>query len=205
MPHASCQMRLPNAAWDVARNWSRRATRHRGATCTVLVRSANGHTLHVRPSPCVCVCVWQERLLVLKMVIKCADIGNVTKGQSYATRWTDRVTQEFFEQGDAERSLGLPVTPMLDRHTASVPKLQIGFYNFIVKPMYEAMDLLVPMEPLLTNLDEMYAYWRERLPSEDDQAKVAAPQKPAPAEVAELADLRKSRRSSTTVTPKEDP
>jgi hypothetical protein len=146
-----------------------------------------------------------EKLLILKMAIKCADIGNVTKGQSYATRWTDRVIQEFFEQGDAERSLGLPVTPMLDRHTASVPKLQIGFYNFIVKPMYEAMDLLVPMEPLLTNLDEMYAYWRERLPSEDDQAKVAAPQKPAPAEVAELADLRKSRRSSTTVTPKEDP
>ena len=82
---------------------------------------------------------------------------------------------------------------------------QVGFFTFFVKPMYEAMDLLVPMEPLLTNLDEMYAYWRERLPSEDDQAKVAAPQKPAPAEVAELADLRKSRRSSTTVTPKEDP
>ena len=64
-----------------------------------------------------------EKLLILKMAIKCADIGNVTKGQSYATRWTDRVIQEFFEQGDAERSLGLPVTPMLDRHSANVPSM----------------------------------------------------------------------------------
>ena len=53
---------------------------------------------------------------------------------------------EFFEQGDLEAKLKLPVTPFMDRKTASVPKQQIGFYNFIVRPMYETMDRLVSME-----------------------------------------------------------
>ena len=61
-----------------------------------------------------------ERLTVLKMAIKCADIGNVTKGKAAALQWTDRVVLEFFAQGDEERSLGLPVTPMLDRASANV-------------------------------------------------------------------------------------
>ena len=65
----------------------------------------------------------EERLTVLKMAIKCADIGNVTKGKAAALLWTDRVIQEFFAQGDEERSLGLPVTPMLDRHSANVTSI----------------------------------------------------------------------------------
>ena len=37
----------------------------------------------------------------------------------------------------------------MDRNTAVVPKQQLGFYNFIVRPMYAAMDLLVDMGPQL--------------------------------------------------------
>ena len=108
-----------------------------------------------------------EKLLILKMVIKCADIGNVTKGRAYCIAWTERVVQEFFEQGDAEKRLKLPVTPMMDRDRASVPKQQIGFYNFVVKPMYEAFAMLVPLERQFENLDVVMQYWREKLPVDE--------------------------------------
>ena len=74
-----------------------------------------------------------EKNILLKLAVKCADIGNVTKGKATALAWTERVIKEFFDQGDEERSLGLPVTPMNDRHTANIPKNQLGFYNFIVR------------------------------------------------------------------------
>jgi len=108
-----------------------------------------------------------ERLTVLKMAIKCADIGNVTKGKAAALQWTDRVVLEFFAQGDEERSLGLPVTPMLDRASANVAKNQLGFYNFIVRPMYDAMDLLVDMSQHMIALDEMHAHWTEQVSEEE--------------------------------------
>jgi len=124
-----------------------------------------------------------ERLLILKMLIKVADIGNVSKGREYCLAWTDRIVQEFFDQGDLERKLGMPVTPMLDRNLACIPKQQIGFYNFVVKPMFEALDLLVSMEEPLANLETMHEHWRGKLPDEDAEvaltprAKVEASQK----------------------------
>ena len=66
----------------------------------------------------------EERLTVLKMAIKCADIGNVTKGKDYCLAWTSRVVKEFFAQGDLEAELKLPVTPFMDRTTAILPKQQ---------------------------------------------------------------------------------
>lgn len=53
-----------------------------------------------------------------------------------------KVNTEFFEQGDLEAKLGLPVTPFMNRHTASIPKQQLGFYDFVARPMFEAFDLL---------------------------------------------------------------
>jgi hypothetical protein len=43
-----------------------------------------------------------------------------------------------------------------------IPKQQIGFYDFVVKPMFEALDLLLPMEQPLANLDEMCAAQSKR-------------------------------------------
>lgn len=33
---------------------------------------------------------------------------------------------EFFQQGDRERESGLDISPMCDKHTASVEKSQVG-------------------------------------------------------------------------------
>jgi len=48
-----------------------------------------------------------------------------------------------------------------------VAKQQLGFYNFIVRPMYDAMDLLVDMSQHMANLDEMHAHWSEQVSEEE--------------------------------------
>ena len=108
-----------------------------------------------------------------------SDISNVTKGQAYCLGWTDRVVEEFFAQGDLEAQLKLPVNPMMNRATACVPKQQVGFYNIIVRPMYEAMDKLIPMAAPLANLDAMQEYWTARLPVEEAPPASVTPQPPA--------------------------
>lgn len=109
-----------------------------------------------------------EELLILKMVLKVSDIGNVTKGLKVCLGWTERVVQEFFDQGDQEGALGLPVTPFMNRHTACVPKQQLGFYSFVARPMFEALDGLVNLEQQVSNMDRMETHWKSLLPPETE-------------------------------------
>ncbi|NWT10089.1 PDE4D phosphodiesterase, partial [Vireo altiloquus] len=39
-------------------------------------------------------------------------------------QWTERIMEEFFRQGDRERERGMEISPMCDKHSASVEKSQ---------------------------------------------------------------------------------
>jgi cAMP-specific phosphodiesterase 4 len=58
-------------------------------------------------------------------MIHCADLSNPTKPLELYRQWTERIMEEFFRQGDQERHLGFKVTPMCDRHGASVADIQV--------------------------------------------------------------------------------
>ncbi len=60
-------------------------------------------------------------------MVHCADLSNPTKPLDLYRNWTNRVMEEFFVQGDLERERGLDISPMCDRHTATVEKSQVSF------------------------------------------------------------------------------
>ena len=64
-----------------------------------------------------------EQMAVAVMVIKVADLSYITKGQEYALPWVERCLDEFCNQGEEERALGLPVG--YDRKTLDKPKSQV--------------------------------------------------------------------------------
>lgn len=63
---------------------------------------------------------------MLQNLVHCADLSNPTKPLPLYRQWTDRIMAEFFQQGDRERESGLDISPMCDKHTASVEKSQVG-------------------------------------------------------------------------------
>lgn len=65
-------------------------------------------------------------LQVLRNMVHCADLSNPTKPLDLYRQWTDRIMDEFFHQGDRERERGMEISPMCDKHTASVEKSQVG-------------------------------------------------------------------------------
>lgn len=112
--------------------------------------------------PSVAPCAFMEddarRRLACVIAIKCADLGHATRPFDLHRKWTDLVTEEFFMQGDRERALGLPVSPLCDRRDFNLCKVgrrsvetlvpsahwacssaqsQIGFISFMVKPITE--------------------------------------------------------------------
>lgn len=44
--------------------------------------------------------------------------------------------QELFQQGDRERALGQPISPLMDRTKSGIQKSQTGFFAVVAQPMY---------------------------------------------------------------------
>ncbi|KAG1675132.1 hypothetical protein FOA52_003355 [Chlamydomonas sp. UWO 241] len=118
--------------------------------------------------------VWnqEQRLLVLTLVLKAADVGHLTSSPDVHRKWVARLEEEMFQQGDQERALGLSISPLMDRHGGGIQKSQTFFFNLVGRPMYQTLSSVLPAaEPMLGHLEANYQGWAE---AEARAAKAAA-------------------------------
>lgn len=66
---------------------------------------------------------FEVRLEVCKLSLKCADIAHAAKEVELHERWTLLICEEFFNQGDIERSKGMAISMYCDRHNTDIPKV----------------------------------------------------------------------------------
>lgn len=79
------------------------------------------------------------------------DIGHSVAEFELHAAWSQLIREEFFRQGDEERSRGMPVSPLCDRHTTPpLPASQVGFFDFVARPLFVAVSKL----PNMIKLDE---------------------------------------------------
>ncbi|XP_023678970.1 high affinity cAMP-specific and IBMX-insensitive 3',5'-cyclic phosphodiesterase 8B [Paramormyrops kingsleyae] len=103
----------------------------------------------------------ENRLLIKRMMIKCADVANPCRPLELCIEWAGRISEEYFAQTDEEKRQGLPVVmPIFDRNTCSVPKSQISFIDYFITDMFDAWDAFANLPGLMEHLSENYKYWR---------------------------------------------
>ncbi|CAK1602762.1 unnamed protein product [Parnassius mnemosyne] len=84
-----------------------------------------------------------DKSKAMSLVLHSCDISHPAKRWDLHHRWTMSLLDEFFLQGDKERELGLPFSPLCDRNNTLVAESQIGFIEFIVEPsMTVCADML---------------------------------------------------------------
>lgn len=88
--------------------------------------------------------LFDDQQRVMDFVIHTADLSHNSKKFEISAKWTDLLMEEFWQQGDTEKNLGVPVSFLCDRNTAEVPKSQIGFIRGIVLPTFEVLIELLP-------------------------------------------------------------
>lgn len=102
----------------------------------------------------------KEAMLILKMTIKCADLGHLSLNWSSHLRWVRRLEEEFFQQGDKEKSLQMPVSFLMDRNKPGVSESQIGFFNFVVLPLFRSYLRAFPTtSPLVSAVEDNFVKW----------------------------------------------
>ncbi|KAF6198387.1 hypothetical protein GE061_008135, partial [Apolygus lucorum] len=109
---------------------------------------------------------YTDRIQVLENMVHCADLSNPTKPLALYRRWVDLLMEEFFQQGDKERDANMDISPMCDRHSATIEKSQVGFIDYIVHPLWETWaDLVHPdAQDILDTLEQNRDWYQGMIP-----------------------------------------
>ncbi|KAI8925946.1 hypothetical protein BC831DRAFT_400568 [Entophlyctis helioformis] len=83
----------------------------------------------------------EHKDLLRGAIMTCCDLGAMYKPWKSSRSTADSVYEEFFQQGDEEKRLGMRLSAeLMDRDkTPEIPRMQYDFYNFIVVPAYEQL------------------------------------------------------------------
>jgi len=103
-----------------------------------------------------------EGLLLLKLAMKCSDLGHTTLQWGLHSQWVRRIEQEFFLQGDKEREAGLPISFLMDRFKPGATATQVGFFDAVVLPLFRLLAQAAPgAARALAAVEANYRRWRE--------------------------------------------
>ena len=120
------------------------------------------------------------RRKMLRMCLHCADVSNPTKDFQVYEKWAHLVMEEFYQQGDRERELGIAISPFMDRNKPQVAKCQLGFIKFIVRPLYMSFCELVTSlkDEIIENLNKNVAEWERQKKLVEESPVSAAKRSP---------------------------
>lgn len=110
---------------------------------------------------------FEDKLALYRMCIKCADIAHAGKVEALHEKWSMKVVEEFFHQGDLELDQGLPISMFCDRQKADLPAIQSDFISNIVKPLFLTVNSVVRSSAIETviiaQLDANVKFWKNRV------------------------------------------
>jgi len=114
----------------------------------------------------------EDRGIIRRMLIKCADVSNPARPLNLCKEWAIRIAEEYFAQTAEEKELGLPVVmPQFDRTSCSIPQSQLGFYDYFITSMFDAWHGFIDCPELVSNIETNYDHWKTALSSELDTGK----------------------------------
>ncbi|KAI2662721.1 cGMP-inhibited 3',5'-cyclic phosphodiesterase B [Labeo rohita] len=134
-----------------------------------------------------------DRLLVCQVCIKLADINGPAKDRSLHLKWTEGIVNEFYEQGDEEATLGLPISPFMDRSAPQLAKLQESFITHIRRKGRRRLFCSI-----MQHLTENHKVWKKTI-EEEEKAKELETQQQQQQQQSESPSLPPSTSSSDDI------
>jgi cAMP-specific phosphodiesterase 4 len=96
------------------------------------------------------------------MSLKVADLGHICSPFAIHKKWVLALEEEMFRQGDAERSINVPISPLCDRNKGGITESQVGFFRIVALPLLEAyVEQFPAASPLLSEAQSNCTYWAE--------------------------------------------
>eukprot|EP00210_Caulerpa_lentillifera_P009708 g9260.t1 len=115
-------------------------------------------------------CSFDERDLLIQMIVHCADISNPVRPWKYSRTWSYRITEEMHLQGDRECSEGRKPERPFDRKQSCMKGDQLAFLNIIVCPCFACFAAVAPafVKSVLCFAEENKTNWRNEFQPDEE-------------------------------------
>ena len=110
---------------------------------------------------------FEEQQSLFDFLIHAADLAHNTKIFKLSLKWVELLSEEFWLQGDKEKSMNLPVSFLCDREDYNVPQSQVGFIKGFIMPTFGCLvDIFPTLKYSLDNAKTNLKKW-EKLASKE--------------------------------------
>uniref|UniRef100_A0A8B9YNK8 Phosphodiesterase n=1 Tax=Bos mutus grunniens TaxID=30521 RepID=A0A8B9YNK8_BOSMU len=116
-----------------------------------------------------------KKEIIMAMMMTACDLSAITKPWEVQSQVALLVANEFWEQGDLERTvLQQQPIPMMDRNKKDeLPKLQVGFIDFVCTFVYKEFSRFhKEITPMLNGLQNNRVEWKSLADEYDEKMKV---------------------------------
>ena len=117
------------------------------------------------------------------------DISQGCRSFEVVHEWTYLLFDEFFDQGDLEKSMHLPVSMLCDRVSTNVTGSQPGFISYVTLPLFTTLNNILPglSQPngCLENMKRNKETWASYKETEEDKKVYPEKKKPSAAGLTE--------------------
>ncbi|XP_036120890.1 cone cGMP-specific 3',5'-cyclic phosphodiesterase subunit alpha' [Molossus molossus] len=116
-----------------------------------------------------------KKEIIMAMMMTACDLSAITKPWEVQSQVARLVASEFWEQGDLERTvLQQQPIPMMDRNKKDeLPKLQVGFIDFVCTFVYKEFSRFhKEVTPMLNGLQNNRMEWKSLADEYDARMKV---------------------------------
>ena len=85
-----------------------------------------------------------DRTLVLSVLLRTCDLFKVVRdGRSVFNKWMDFHFEEYWKQGDMEKTLDLPISKFMDRENTNKEKAYLNYIQVVCKPLLTTFFILI--------------------------------------------------------------
>ena len=113
--------------------------------------------------------LYEDHQDILSLIIHLADLAHNSKSSEISFKWSIMLYDEFFTQGDIEKSLNKSISFLCDRETTNIAKSQIGFIKFFITPSFEILYNMFPdTEYFYKNTIENTKFWEKKVLEEEE-------------------------------------
>ncbi|KAM9323793.1 cone cGMP-specific 3',5'-cyclic phosphodiesterase subunit alpha' [Gastrophryne carolinensis] len=121
-----------------------------------------------------------KKEIIMAMMMTGCDLSAITKPWEVQSQVALMVANEFWEQGDLERTvLQQQPIPMMDRNKAEeLPKLQVGFIDFVCTFVYKEFSRFhKEIQPMYDGLQNNRVQWKTQADIYEEKMKALEEQK----------------------------
>lgn len=140
---------------------------------------------------------FDNRDVLRGMLMTACDVAAITKPWPIQQRTAELVASEFFYQGDMERAqFSKEPIPMMDREKhQELPKMQVGFIDFVCMQLYKAFYHINPhLKPLYDGVVNNRKNWQDLIDNYQPQ-EVAVAQPPRDRRESSLSSAQARKKS----------